>query len=80
MFLYDTELNLREEEDPQNAVVYFHPSWVSANQRMALCGQLIGVTQFLLAGFSFPHIISLNTGKFTMKKIGRYILVGFLLC
>ncbi|XP_065199465.1 uncharacterized protein HPS4 isoform X2 [Planococcus citri] len=74
VFLYDTEINLREEEDPQNAVVYFYPSWVGANQRMALCGQLIGVTQFLLQGFSFPHIISLNSGKFTMKKIGPYIL------
>lgn len=75
VFVYDTEVCLREEEDPQTAIVFFHPSWVSGNQRMALCGQLIGVTQFLIADFDFPQIICLNCGKFAMQQIGRFILV-----
>lgn len=77
VFVYDTEVFLREEEDPQRAIVFFHPSWVSANRRMALCGQLMGVAQFLVTDFTFPRLISLGNGKFTMRKIGRFILVRF---
>lgn len=76
VFLYDTQIRLTEEDDPQKAVVYFYPSWVSGNQRMALCGQLIGVTQFLESNFVFPRILALKCGKFMVKKFGRYMMVS----
>jgi hypothetical protein len=75
MFVYDTKRCQREEDDPQEAVVYFHPGWVSDQQRLALCGQLMGATQFFLTSFGCPNIIALNSGKFVIRQFGRYILV-----
>ncbi|XP_054263823.1 uncharacterized protein LOC128987130 isoform X1 [Macrosteles quadrilineatus] len=74
VFVYDCERCQREEDDPQDAVVYFYPSWVSEQQRHALCGQLIGVSQCLGSMFSSPNILALQTGKFAIKPIGRFIL------
>ncbi|XP_067010948.2 BLOC-3 complex member HPS4 isoform X2 [Anabrus simplex] len=74
MFVYDTQRCQREEDDPQDAVLYFHPAWVSDQQRLALCGQLMGATHFFLSAFSCPRILSLNSGKFVVRKCGRYIL------
>lgn len=76
MFVYDTQRCQREEDDPQDAVLYFHPGWVNDQQRLALCGQLMGATQFFLTSFGCPHIIALNSGKFVIRQFGRYILVG----
>jgi hypothetical protein len=75
VFVYDTLRCQREEDDPQDAVLYFHPGWVNDQQRLALCGQLMGATQFLLTSFSCPRIIALNSGKFVIRQFGRYILV-----
>lgn len=75
VFVYDCEMCQREEDDPQDAVVYFYPSWVSEQQRLALVGQLMGVSQFLNTVFSSPNIMALQTGKFAMKSLGRYTLV-----
>lgn len=75
MFVYDTQRCQREEDDPQEAVLYFHPGWVNDQQRLALCGQLMGATQFFLTSFSCPRIIALNSGKFVLRQFGRYILV-----
>jgi hypothetical protein len=75
MFVYDTKRCQREEDDPQEAVLYFHPGWVNDQQRLALCGQLMGATQFFLTSFSCPRIIALNSGKFVIRQFGRYILV-----
>jgi len=75
MFVYDTQRCQREEDDPQEAVLYFHPGWVNDQQRLALCGQLMGATQFFLTSFSCPRIIALNSGKFVIRQFGRYILV-----
>ncbi|KDR12556.1 Hermansky-Pudlak syndrome 4 protein [Zootermopsis nevadensis] len=74
VFVYDTQRCQREEDDPQEAVLYFHPGWVNDQQRLALCGQLMGATQFFLTSFSCPNIISLNSGKFVIRQFGRYIL------
>ncbi|XP_046621533.1 uncharacterized protein LOC124305782 isoform X2 [Neodiprion virginianus] len=74
VFVYDTARCRREEDDPAEAVIYFHPAWVSLTQRLALAGQLMGVTQFLTTSFSPPRVISLQGGKFVLKKLGQYIL------
>ncbi|XP_026467279.1 uncharacterized protein LOC113370807 [Ctenocephalides felis] len=74
LFVYDTLHCQTEHDDPSEAVLYFYPSWVSDQQRLALCGQLMGTTYFLKNVFSCPKIIELKSGKFVMKHFGRYIL------
>lgn len=75
-FVYDTQKCTQEADDPQDAVLFFHPGWVSEQQRLALCGQLMGATYFLLASFSPPRILSLQSGKFAIRIFGRYIVVS----
>nr|CAD7266214.1 unnamed protein product [Timema shepardi] len=74
VFVYDPERCQQEEDDPQEAVMYFHPSWVNDQQRLALCGQLMGATQFFLTSFSCPRILSLDSGKFVLQQSGHYIV------
>ncbi|XP_066595114.1 uncharacterized protein HPS4, partial [Prorops nasuta] len=74
VFIYDTARCCKEEDDPAEAVIYFHPAWVSLTQRLALAGQLMGINQFLTTSFSAPHSISLQGGKFILKKFGQFIL------
>ncbi|XP_034230532.1 Hermansky-Pudlak syndrome 4 protein homolog isoform X2 [Thrips palmi] len=73
-FVYDTQKCTQEADDPQDAVLFFHPGWVSEQQRLALCGQLMGATYFLLASFSPPRILSLQSGKFAIRTFGRYVV------
>ncbi|XP_065366838.1 uncharacterized protein HPS4 isoform X3 [Calliphora vicina] len=74
VFVYDTECLKEEADDPVKAVLYFHPSWVSDTQKVALCGQLMGSSYFLKDCFFKPRIISLQNGKFVFKEFGRFIL------
>ncbi|XP_050301401.1 uncharacterized protein LOC126739666 isoform X2 [Anthonomus grandis grandis] len=75
LFLYDSELLKQEEDDPNSAILYFYPTWVSEHQKTALCGQLMGTTLCLKGLFSMPKSISLQTGKFYLIENGKYILV-----
>lgn len=61
------------DDDPLLAIKYFHPSWVSDMQKLALCGQLMGLMNFC-SEFSQPDIISLQNGKFKIEQFGRFIL------
>ncbi|XP_011164544.2 uncharacterized protein LOC105199242 isoform X1 [Solenopsis invicta] len=74
VFVYDTAKCCNEEDDPAEAVMYFHPAWVSPTQRLALAGQLMGVHHFLTTSFSPPRSITLQGGKFVLKKFGQYVL------
>ncbi|XP_067213318.1 uncharacterized protein HPS4 isoform X2 [Linepithema humile] len=74
VFVYDTAKCCKEEDDPAEAVMYFHPAWVSLTQRLALAGQLMGVYHFLTTSFSAPRSITLQGGKFMLKKFGQYVL------
>jgi len=76
VFVYDTTKCCKEEDDPAEAVMYFHPAWVSLTQRLALAGQLMGVHHFLTTSFSVPRSITLQGGKFVLKKFGQYVLVS----
>lgn len=76
VFVYDTECCQDEADDPVNAVLYFHPGWVSDTQKVALCGQLMGTANFLRATFGKPKVIALQNGKFVLKEFGRFILVS----
>jgi len=75
VFVYDTECLIDEADDPISAVLYFHPSWVSDSQKVALCGQLMGTSYFLKDCFFNPRILALQNGKFVLKEFGRFILV-----
>lgn len=75
IFLYDLEYCKHEEDDPASAILYFHPSWVSDQQRTNLCGQIMGTVHFLKSVFSCPKVLSLQSGKFSIRAFGRYILV-----
>jgi len=79
VFIYDTARCCKEEDDPAEAVLYFHPAWVSLTQRLALAGQLMGVHHFLATSFSAPSSITLQGGKFVLKRFGQYVLVSAIL-
>lgn len=76
VFIYDTLCVRKEEDDPKDAILYFHPDCIPEERRIAICGQLMGITHFLVDTFSAPKILTLDNGKFAMRKFGRqYILV-----
>ncbi|XP_061716551.1 uncharacterized protein LOC133524500 [Cydia pomonella] len=74
VFVYDTQCCITEEDDPINAVLYFHPGWVSDTQRHALAGQVVGAAHCVKSLFSQPTAITLQSGKFIIREYGRYIL------
>ncbi|XP_063536786.1 uncharacterized protein LOC134746319 [Cydia strobilella] len=74
VFVYDTQCCVAEEDDPINAVLYFHPGWVSDTQRHALAGQVVGAAHCVNSLFSQPTAITLQSGKFIIREYGRYIL------
>lgn len=76
VFVYDTECCQKEEDDPADAVLYFHPTWVSDTQKFSLCGQLMGTVHFLRETFGRANVVSLQNGKFVLKEFGRFILVS----
>ncbi|XP_063222092.1 uncharacterized protein LOC134530805 isoform X2 [Bacillus rossius redtenbacheri] len=75
VFVYDTLRCTEEEDDPQDALLYFHPAWVNDQHRLALCGQLMGTAQFFVSTFSCPRLLALDSGKFLLSRCGRYFLV-----
>ncbi|CAK1551326.1 unnamed protein product [Leptosia nina] len=74
VFVYDTECCTAEEDDPADAVLYFHPGWVSDTQRHALAGQVVGAAHCVKSLFSQPSAITLQSGKFIIREYGRYVL------
>ncbi|XP_047504276.1 uncharacterized protein LOC125049176 [Pieris napi] len=74
VFVYDTECCVAEEDDPADAVLYFHPGWVSDTQRHALAGQVVGAAHCIKSLFSQPSAITLQSGKFIIREYGRYVL------
>lgn len=76
VFVYDTQYIKDETDDPVEAVLYFHPGWVSDTQKLSLCGQIMGTAQFLRESFGKPKVIALQNGKFVLKEFGRFILVS----
>ncbi|KAK6625069.1 hypothetical protein RUM43_005360 [Polyplax serrata] len=66
VFVYDTGYCQTEADDPQKAVLFFHPHWVSDQQRLALCGQLMGAAHFCSLMFSTPRVLTLQCGKFSV--------------
>ncbi|XP_073956320.1 Hermansky-Pudlak syndrome 4 protein [Choristoneura fumiferana] len=74
VFVYDTQCCTEEEDDPIDAVLYFHPGWVSDTQRHALAGQVVGAAHCVKSLFAAPVAVTLQSGKFIIREYGRYIL------
>ncbi|XP_072949589.1 uncharacterized protein HPS4 [Epargyreus clarus] len=74
VFVYDTLCCVSEEDDPADAVLYFHPGWVSDTQRHALAGQVVGTAHCIKSLISQPVAITLQSGKFIIREYGRYVL------
>ncbi|XP_045536443.1 uncharacterized protein LOC106719293 [Papilio machaon] len=74
VFVYDTQCCVSEEDDPAEAVLYFHPGWVSDTQRHALAGQVVGAAHCVKSLFTQPVSITLQSGKFILREYGRYVL------
>ncbi|KAJ8925239.1 hypothetical protein NQ315_001426 [Exocentrus adspersus] len=73
-FVYDTQMLQQEVDDPASAILYFHPTWVSDQQKAALCGQIVGTIQCVKNILSTPEVVSLQSGKFSVIEKGRYLL------
>lgn len=74
IFVFDTQTPKEESNDISNSLLYFHPDWVPGEQKYALCGQILGTVHSLKTLFKCPRIISLQSGKFSIREFGRYIL------
>lgn len=72
-FVYDLSYCKTETDDPKDAIIYFHPSQVTENQRCIICCQLVGMIQFFQSTFSCPKIITLQKGKFAIKLCSNYL-------
>ncbi|CAG7734737.1 unnamed protein product [Allacma fusca] len=76
VFIYDTLSCRKEEDDPKEAILYFHPSNVSEEKKLAICGQLMGITHFLMDSFSTPQILTLENVKFSLRKFGKQYVMA----
>ncbi|XP_071944035.1 uncharacterized protein [Antedon mediterranea] len=74
-FVYDTSINKKEEDDPQDAIVYFRPDNVSIDQQCMLSGQLVGAISFIGSiSKSPPSVITMKNVKFAIAYEGVYII------
>lgn len=74
VFVYDSRFCSAESDDPQNAILYFHPPWVSSSQKLALSGQLMGIAKFSSSVFTPLSILALRSGKFAFRQFGSSTL------
>ncbi|CAG9818582.1 unnamed protein product [Phaedon cochleariae] len=73
IFVYDTQMNERERDEPASPVLYFYPTWVSSEQKSALCGQIVGTVECVGKLFCRPKILTVASGNFYIMFKGRFI-------
>ncbi|XP_022250964.1 uncharacterized protein LOC106467126 isoform X3 [Limulus polyphemus] len=73
-FVYETSYCKAEDDDPKDAILYFHPQEVSDSQKCALCCQLVGTVQFFSSCFTLPTIINLEKGKFAVHARQQFLV------
>ncbi|XP_045171553.2 uncharacterized protein LOC123533767 [Mercenaria mercenaria] len=76
-FIYDHNMLKKEEDDLKDAILFFTPDSYSIEDQCALCGQLMGISEFLKATISrsAPHIFRFEHDKFALKRTGAYTFV-----
>ncbi|XP_063396096.1 putative uncharacterized protein DDB_G0282133 isoform X2 [Mytilus trossulus] len=75
-FIYDHNKLKKEEDDLKDAIVYFYPIITNADEQCALCGQLMGLSEFLQATISesVPTFFKLQNEKYCLKRVGSYTM------
>ncbi|KAL4223117.1 melanosome assembly [Mactra antiquata] len=75
-FIYDHNVLKKEEDDLKDAILFFSPSSYSIDERCALCGQLMGMTEFLSATIckSPPNVFRFEHDKYVFLHPGTYSL------
>ncbi|XP_076340217.1 uncharacterized protein LOC143240881 isoform X2 [Tachypleus tridentatus] len=73
-FVYETSYCKAEDDDPKDAILYFHPQEVSDSHKCALCCQIVGTVQFLTSCFTLPTIIHLEKGKFAVHAKQHFLV------
>ncbi|KAK3083878.1 hypothetical protein FSP39_004489 [Pinctada imbricata] len=75
-FIYDHLMLQKEEDDLKDAILYFYPPFVSEDDQCAVCGQLMGMSEFLYTTISksAPAVFKLQYEKYCLKRIGNYTL------
>ncbi|XP_052243548.1 uncharacterized protein LOC127853246 isoform X1 [Dreissena polymorpha] len=76
-FIYDHNVLKKEEDDLKDAIIYFSPEEVPENDQCMLCGQLMGMSEFLCTNISksAPRVFKFEKEKFAIKKTASYSLV-----
>jgi len=65
----------KEEDPPENAIVYFYPPSASIEDRISICGQLIGMSHFMHGFVGVrPALCKLQTEKVATVHSGQYTL------
>lgn len=74
-FVYDRDAVKKEADPPENAIVYFYPPSASIEDRVSVCGQLVGMSQFM-HGFlqARPALCKLQSEKVATVHSGKYTL------
>lgn len=75
LILYDRSLCTKEEDDPSDAIIYFHPAEMTPDERCDLCCQLVGVVHFFNSCFDTPEILELKRTRFAVRILGSHIIV-----
>ncbi|XP_077996155.1 BLOC-3 complex member HPS4-like [Glandiceps talaboti] len=74
-FVYDHSAMQCEEDDLKDAIVYFHPQNLPLERQCILCGQLMGMVNFIKTlTKSLPKCYKLKHMKFAVKHHGVYTL------
>ncbi|XP_033748639.1 uncharacterized protein LOC117333450 [Pecten maximus] len=73
-FIYDHDVLKREEDDMKDAILYFYPPYISIDDQCSVCGQLMGVSEFLRSAISksAPSIFKLHQEKYCLKRVRNY--------
>ncbi|KAH6934469.1 hypothetical protein HPB50_024541 [Hyalomma asiaticum] len=75
MFIvYDRDLCTKEEDDPSDAIVFFHPASMALEQKCDLSCQLVGVVHFFNSCFDTPRAIELKKSKVAVRVLDNYIV------
>ena len=77
LFIYDTKVVQREEDDQVLAIKYFSPLNYETNKKCSLCGNLVAMYQGIerVTG-AVPTFMSLRTLKFEIMKLEDHLFVA----
>lgn len=75
LIVYDRNLCTTEEDDPSDAIIYFHPAEMMPDERCDLCCQLVGVVHFFNSCFDTPEALEMRSTRFAVRILGSHIVV-----